>query len=173
METLWFCLIGFMLATYVVLDGFDMGAGVLHLFVARTEKERELVLRAIGPVWDGNEVWLLASGGAIVLAFPTLYATSFSGFYLPLMMVLWLLIWRSDSEVRRRITRIIPIVFVLVLVLWVGSIARSISVRPLLTQNFHARPLGAVFQIASFLAICVSFSLHGRHMAGPAFLTSA
>ena len=95
METLWFCLIGFMLATYVVLDGFDLGVGVLHLFVARTEEERELVLRTIGPVWDGNEVWLLASGGAIVLAFPTLYATSFSGFYLPLMMVLWLLIWRA------------------------------------------------------------------------------
>src|SRR5438093_5468469 len=95
METLWFCLIGFMLASFVVLDVFDLGAGVLHLFVARTEKERELVLRAIGPVWDGNEVWLLASGGAIVLAFPTLYATSFSGFYLPLMMVLWLLIWRA------------------------------------------------------------------------------
>ena len=61
METLWFWLVGFMLATYVVLDGFDLGAGVLHLFVARTEEERGQVLRTIGPVWDGNEVWLLAS----------------------------------------------------------------------------------------------------------------
>jgi cytochrome bd ubiquinol oxidase subunit II len=95
METLWFWLIGFMLATYVVLDGFDLGVGVLHLFVARTDAERELVRRSIGPVWDGNEVWLLASGGALVLAFPALYAASFSGFYLPLMMVLWLLMGRA------------------------------------------------------------------------------
>jgi cytochrome d ubiquinol oxidase subunit II len=95
METLWFWLIGFMLATYVVLDGFDLGAGVLHLFVGRTEEERHKVIHSIGPVWDGNEVWLIASGGALVLAFPTLYAVAFSGFYLPLMIVLWLLMGRA------------------------------------------------------------------------------
>ncbi len=95
METLWFCLVAFMIAMYFVLDGFDLGAGVLHLFAARTEEERRIVLRTVGPVWDGNEVWLLAGGGVLYLAFPTLYAAGFSGFYLPLMVVLWLLILRA------------------------------------------------------------------------------
>jgi len=97
MELTWFCLVALMLALYVVLDGFDLGAGILHLFVARTDAERRLVLRSIGPVWDGNEVWLIAGGGTLYFAFPALYASSFSGFYLPLMMVLWLLILRGIS----------------------------------------------------------------------------
>jgi len=97
METLWFYIVAVMIAVYVVLDGFDLGAGVLHLFVARNDSERRTVLQSIGPVWDGNEVWLLAGGGALVLAFPKLYASAFSGFYLPLMMVLWLLIFRAIS----------------------------------------------------------------------------
>jgi cytochrome d ubiquinol oxidase subunit II len=97
METLWFSLVAVMIALYVVLDGFDLGAGVIHLFVARTEAERRTVLASIGPVWDGNEVWLLAGGGTLYFAFPALYASSFSGFYLPLMMVLWLLILRGIS----------------------------------------------------------------------------
>src|SRR2546422_707056 len=84
-----------MIAAYVVLDGFDLGAGIVHLVVARTDAERRLVLRSIGPFWDGNEVWLLAAGGTLFFAFPALYASSFSGFYLPLMIVLWLLILRG------------------------------------------------------------------------------
>ena len=97
METLWFYLVAVMVVVYVVLDGFDLGAGALHLFVARNDTERRTILQSIGPVWDGNEVWLLAGGGAMVLAFPKLYASGFSGFYLPLMMVLWLLILRAIS----------------------------------------------------------------------------
>jgi len=97
MEALWFCLVAVMIAGYVVLDGFDLGAGIVHFCVARTEPERRMVLRSIGPVWDGNEVWLLAAGGTLYFAFPGLYASSFSGFYLPLMMVLWLLILRGVS----------------------------------------------------------------------------
>src|SRR4051794_20516372 len=97
METLWYLLIAVMLAVYVVLDGFDFGAGILHLFVAKTDEERRTVLGAIGPFWDGNEVWLLAAGGTIVFAFPHAYASGFSGFYLPLMMVLWLLVGRGLS----------------------------------------------------------------------------
>ena len=97
METLWFCLVAMMVAMYVVFDGLDLGAGILHLVLGRTDEERRLVLRSIGPVWDGNEVWLLAGGGALYFAFPALYATVFSGFYLPLMMVLWLLILRGIS----------------------------------------------------------------------------
>ena len=95
METLWFCLAAFSLAGYVVLDGFDLGAGIIHLFAARTNEQRRLLLASIGPFWDANEVWLPASGGTIYFAFPSLYASSFSGFYLPLMIVLWLLILRG------------------------------------------------------------------------------
>jgi cytochrome d ubiquinol oxidase subunit II len=95
METLWFCVVSVMIAVYVVLDGFDLGAGILHLFVAKGDAERRAVLASIGPVWDGNEVWLLAGAGTLYFAFPALYASSFSGFYLPLMMVLWLLILRG------------------------------------------------------------------------------
>src|SRR3954447_9976110 len=97
METLWFCLIAVMLTAYVVFDGFDLGAGIVHMFVARTESERQQILKSIGPVWDGNEVWLIAGGGTLYFAFPPLYASSFSGFYLPLIMVLWLLILRGIS----------------------------------------------------------------------------
>src|SRR6201989_1215357 len=95
MATVWFMIVAVMVTAYVVLDGFDLGAGAIYLFVAKTTEERRMVLRSIGPVWDGNEVWLLATGGTLYFAFPLLYASSFSGFYLPLMMVLWLLMLRA------------------------------------------------------------------------------
>ncbi len=95
MQTLWFMIVAVMVAAYVVLDGFDLGAGVIYLLIGRSSVERRMILRAIGPVWDGNEVWLLAAGGTLYFAFPQLYASSFSGFYLPLMMVLWLLMLRG------------------------------------------------------------------------------
>jgi cytochrome d ubiquinol oxidase subunit II len=95
METIWFAIVSAMLAAYVVLDGFDFGAGIVHRHVARTEKERQTVLSAIGPVWDGNEVWLLAAGGVLFMSFPRTYSAAFSGFYLALMIVLWLLILRG------------------------------------------------------------------------------
>jgi cytochrome d ubiquinol oxidase subunit II len=104
MEAIWFAIISVMLAVYVVLDGFDFGVGIVHRFVARTDAERRTVLAAIGPVWDGNEVWLIAAGGVLFMAFPRVYATSFSGFYLALMIVLWLLILRGVSiELRSHI----------------------------------------------------------------------
>jgi cytochrome d ubiquinol oxidase subunit II len=95
METLWFWLVAIMLVAYVILDGFDLGVGIIHFWIGRTEAQRRHLLRTIGPVWDGNEVWLLAAGGTLYFAFPGLYASSFSGFYLPLMIVLWLLILRG------------------------------------------------------------------------------
>src|SRR5208337_1040594 len=97
MGFLWFWLVAVMIVGYVVLDGFDLGVGVLHLFLVRTEAERKATLGSIGPVWDGNEVWLLAGGGTLYFAFPLLYASAFSGFYLPLMIVLWLLVLRGVS----------------------------------------------------------------------------
>jgi cytochrome bd ubiquinol oxidase subunit II len=95
METVWFVLVALMIAAYVVLDGFDLGAGVICLCAAKTNEERGAILRSIGPVWDGNEVWLLAAGGTLYFAYPLLYASAFSGFYLPLMIVLWLLMMRG------------------------------------------------------------------------------
>jgi cytochrome d ubiquinol oxidase subunit II len=95
MGAIWFWLVALMLALYIVLDGFDLGVGILHLLVPRTSLERGTFLRTIGPVWDGNEVWLVAAGGTLYFAFPLLYASAFSGFYLPLMIVLWLLILRG------------------------------------------------------------------------------
>ena len=95
MVELWFGIVAVMLAAYVVLDGFDLGAGALHLFVARTDAERRQVLAAIGPYWDGNEVWLLALGGALFVAFPQVLASSLSGFYFAIFLVLWALILRG------------------------------------------------------------------------------
>ena len=97
MSAAWFCLVALMLAAYVLLDGFDLGAGILHLGIARTDAERRAVISTIGPVWDANEVWLLAAGGTLYFAFPALYASGFSGFYLPLVIVLWLLMLRGIS----------------------------------------------------------------------------
>ena len=104
MGFVWFWLVAVMIVGYVVLDGFDLGVGVLHLFLVRDEAERRASLKSIGPVWDGNEVWLLAGGGTLYFAFPLLYASAFSGFYLPLMIVLWLLVLRGVSlELRNHI----------------------------------------------------------------------
>lgn len=104
MGFLWFWLVAVMIVGYVVFDGFDLGVGILHLFLVRNESERRASMRSIGPVWDGNEVWLLAGGGTLYFAFPLLYASAFSGFYLPLMIVLWLLILRGISlELRNHI----------------------------------------------------------------------
>jgi cytochrome d ubiquinol oxidase subunit II len=94
-----------MLVAYVVLDGFDLGVGILYLFVAKSEQERQHALRAIGPVWDGNEVWLLAAGGTLFFTFPLVYASAFSGFYLPIMIVLWLFMLRGISIELRSISR--------------------------------------------------------------------
>ena len=105
LEILWFCLIGFFWAGYFVLEGFDFGVGMLLPFLPRDERERGVLFESIGPVWDGNEVWLVVAGAATFAAFPTWYATLFSGFYLALLLILVLLIvrvvsfeWRGKSE---------------------------------------------------------------------------
>src|SRR5215218_2717578 len=95
MVELWFAIASGMAAIYVVMDGFDFGAGALHLFVARTDPERRQVLAAIGPYWDGNEVWLIALGGVLFLAFPQVLASGLSGFYFAIFLVLWSLILRG------------------------------------------------------------------------------
>lgn len=96
-DTLWFVIVVLVFAVYAILDGFDFGTGIIYVFVARTDEERRLVLKAIGPVWKGNEVWLVAGGGLLFLAFPKAFAAGFSGFYLALNLVLWFLIMRGLS----------------------------------------------------------------------------
>src|ERR1044071_8252414 len=105
LETTWFCLIGVLWAGYFLLEGFDFGVGMLLPFLPRNERERGLMFETIGPVWDGNEVWLVVAAGATFAAFPAWYATMFSGFYLALLLILVLLIvrvvsfeWREKRE---------------------------------------------------------------------------
>jgi hypothetical protein len=94
LPVIWYFLVGILLSGYAVLDGFDLGVGILHLFT-RGDEERQLMINSIGPVWDGNEVWLVTAGGALFAAFPDVYATVFSGFYLPFMLLLVALIFRA------------------------------------------------------------------------------
>ncbi len=158
METLWFWIVALMLACYVLLDGFDLGAGALHLLIARTDEERRLLLSSIGPVWDGNEVWLLAAGGVLYLAFPALYAASFSGFYLPLMMVLWLLIlrgvgisFRSQMEsplwhaLFDRIFAIASLLLAIFLGAALGNVIRGV---PLNHEGYFFEPLWTNFNVS-------------------------
>jgi cytochrome d ubiquinol oxidase subunit II len=95
MATIWFIFIAVLVTVYVVLDGFDLGVGALHVPLARTEEEREQTTGSIGPVWNGNEVWLIAAGGVLFMAFPKAYSGAFSGLYLGLIIVLWLLVGRG------------------------------------------------------------------------------
>ncbi len=157
METLWFALVAFMLVMYVILDGFDLGAGVIHLFAARTRDERRTILKAIGPVWDGNEVWLIAAGGTLYFAFPLLYASSFSGFYLPLIMVLWLLmlralgielqhqldhpLWKSFWDVLFSVASILLAVF---LGAALGNVVRGVPLGP---DGYFFEPLWTTFTV--------------------------
>src|SRR6478735_8816651 len=135
MGFIWFWLVAIMLVGYVVLDGFDLGVGVLHLLLARSDAERQMTIRSIGPVWDGNEVWLLAGGGTLYFAFPLLYASAFSGFYLPLMIVLWLLILRGLSvELRMYLEGTV----------WRGFFDGSFALSSILLAIFYGAALGNV-----------------------------
>ncbi len=96
LQVFWFVVLGILLTGYAILDGFDLGVGILHL-TAKDDTERRLAMNSIGPLWDGNEVWLVTFGGALFSAFPHAYATAFSGFYLPFMFLLFSLILRAVS----------------------------------------------------------------------------
>ncbi|MGH9495087.1 MAG: cytochrome d ubiquinol oxidase subunit II [Candidatus Sulfotelmatobacter sp.] len=159
MGTLWFMIVAVMVAAYVVLDGFDLGAGVIYLTAARTPQERQSILRAIGPYWDGNEVWLLAAGGTLYFAFPLLYASSFSGFYLPLMMVLWLLMLRgigielrghSENPVWRGFFDVVFCLSSLLLCIFfgaaLGNVVRGV---PLGADHYFFEPLWTNFRVGA------------------------
>jgi cytochrome d ubiquinol oxidase subunit II len=159
METLWFMIVAVMVTAYVVLDGFDLGAGVIYPFVARSGPERRMVLRSIGPVWDGNEVWLLAAGGTLYFAFQLLYASSFSGFYLPLMMVLWLLMLRGIGiELRAHIDEPVwqgffDLIFfassALLAIFFGAALGNVIRGVPLRQDGYFFEPLWTDFRVSS------------------------
>jgi cytochrome d ubiquinol oxidase subunit II len=163
MGIIWFCLVAIMLTVYVLLDGFDLGAGAIHLLVAKTDQERRQVLASIGPVWDGNEVWLLAAGGTLYFAFPALYASGFSGFYLPLMIVLWLLILRGTSiEFRNHVKSNVwgplwDFVFcassLLLAVFFGAALANVVRGAPLDASGYFFEPLWTNFQLGDDVGI--------------------
>src|SRR4051795_3616357 len=157
MASIWYVIIALMVVTYVVLDGFDLGAGAIHLIAAKTDDERRTIIRAIGPVWDGNEVWLLAAGGALYFAFPLLYASSFSGFYLSLMIVLWLLILRGmgielashvDDELWRTFfTFIFNVSSGLLAIFFGAAIGNVVRGVPLNSEGYFFLPLWTNFRV--------------------------
>ncbi len=135
MEIFWGIVIVAMLTILIILDGADFGAGIIHLFVAKDEKDKKSIINAIGPFWDGNEVWLIAGGGVLFFAFPKLYASAFSGFYLPLIMVLWLLVFRAIGlEFRNLVNN--P--------LWKTIWDKSFGIASLLLALFFGAALGNV-----------------------------
>jgi cytochrome d ubiquinol oxidase subunit II len=185
MEILWFIIVAFMLAMYVVLDGFDIGAGIIHLIAAKTDAERSTILSAIGPVWDGNEVWLLAAGGTLYFAFPMLYASSFSGFYLPLMIVLWLLMLRGAGiELRHQLNNPMwksfwDVVFscssILLAIFFGAALGNVVRGVPLNQEGYFFEPLWTTFTVVpesgildwftvilGIVALC-TLTIHGAH----------
>jgi cytochrome d ubiquinol oxidase subunit II len=183
MATLWFMIVAVMVAAYVLLDGFDLGAGAVHLLIAKTDDERRTILRAIGPVWDGNEVWLLAAGGALYCAFPLLYASSFSGFYLPLTMVLWLIMLRGIGiEFRHHIAEpmwkgffdvVFSISSILLAIFFGAALGNVVRGVPLNAEGYFFEPLWTNFRVGAnngildwYTVICgavalVTLTIHG------------
>lgn len=183
MEMLWFWLVSVMVAIYAVMDGFDFGAGIHHLTAAKTNEERRTILAAIGPLWDGNEVWLLAGGGAMFLAFPRVLASGFSGFYLAFFLVVWTLILRGiaiefRSHVQDTLWRsfwdgtfalastLLPVLLGAAL----GNVIRGVPVDgtgyfniPLFTHFGTANPVGILdwYTVLIGVFVLVTLALHG------------
>lgn len=159
METIWFALIAVTAAVFVVMDGFDFGAGALHLVVARTDGERREVLAAIGPLWDGNEVWLLATGTSLFLAFPRALGSALSGFYLAIFMVVWSLILRAvaielrshvaDTMWRRFWDATLGIASVLLPILFGAALGNLLRGLPLDRTGYFSLPLFTDFRVSA------------------------
>jgi cytochrome bd ubiquinol oxidase subunit II len=173
LQTIWFILIFVLLAGYAVLDGMDLGLGILHL-AARGDRARRQALAAVGPVWDGNEVWLLTAGGALFAAFPAVYATVFSGFYLALVLLLVALIGRAVSvEFRSRVASphwrslwdvvfsLGSIVAAILLGVALGNILEGVPINP--AGEFAGTFLGLLNPLAILVGLMslVTFTMHG------------
>jgi len=175
MGALWYWIVAVMLAMYVVFDGFDLGVGILLPFVARRDEERQQALRSVGPVWDGNEVWLLAGGGTLFFAFPLVYASSFSGFYMPLMIVLWLLMLRGLSiELRSHFEDplwktffdgMLVLSSVLLAIFFGAALANVIRGVSLGTDNYFYLPLWTNWRTGSFPGILDWYTVLGGVVA--------
>jgi len=154
MELFWYITLMIMLAVYLVLDGYDFGAGIIHLLCAKNEKDKKAITNAIGPFWDANEVWLIAAGGVLFFAFPTLYASSFSGFYLPLIMILWLLIFRAIGlELRGQVHN----------KLWEAVWDKAFGIASLLLALFFGIALGNVVRGVNLGMVENGISTHEAH----------
>jgi cytochrome bd ubiquinol oxidase subunit II len=181
MGFIWFWIVAVMIAAYVVLDGFDLGVGILSPFLARVEDDRRILIRSIGPVWDGNEVWLLAGGGTLYFAFPLLYASSFSGFYLPLMIVLWLLIMRGVSiELRMHIDHdvwrsffdgLFFVASALLAIFFGAALANVIRGVPLGADNYFFLPLWTNWRVGANPGILDWYTVIGGVVALVALAT--
>jgi len=154
MELFWYIVLMFMLTIYIVLDGYDFGAGIIHLFFGKNEKDKKAITKAIGPFWDANEVWLIAVGGVMFFAFPTLYASSFSGFYLPLILILWLLIFRAIGlELRGQLDNKI----------WHAIWDKSFGIASLLLALFFGVALGNVIRGVNLGMVTDGISAYEAH----------
>jgi cytochrome d ubiquinol oxidase subunit II len=174
LETFWFCLIGVLWAGYFLLEGFDFGVGMLLPVLPRDERERGMMFESIGPVWDGNEVWLVVAAGATFAAFPAWYATMFSGFYLALLLVLVLLIvrvvsfeWREKDEGTRwrgiwawaNTIGSVGAAFV-----WAVALANLVHGVPLNSSQGFAGDfldLFSAYTVVAGVAVVVMFAVHG------------
>jgi len=137
MELFWYIIIALVLTVFFILDGYDFGTGIIHLFFAKTENDRKVIAKAAGLFWDSNEVWLVAAGGMLFMAFPTFYASVFSGFYLPLIMVLWLIVFRAIGlELRSQLNN----------QMWRDIWDKSFGVASLLLALFFGLALGNVIR---------------------------
>jgi cytochrome d ubiquinol oxidase subunit II len=163
MFDLWYAIVAVMFTAYVVLDGYDLGAGALHLIVAKTGAERRQVLAAVGPFWDANEVWLLAAGGALFVAFPRVLAVGISGFYLAIFLVIWALILRAvaiefrshvaDDLWRRFWDTAFAVASALLAILWGAAVGNVIRGLPLDSSGWFALTLFTSFRPRSPVGI--------------------
>lgn len=154
MEIFWYLIIAFVLVVFFILDGYDFGAGIIHLFLAKTEKDKVVIAKSAGLFWDFNEVWLVAAGGLLFMAFPTFYASAFSGFYLPLIIVLWLIIFRAIGlELREQFQ----------FQMWKDIWDKAFGVSSLLLALFYGIALGNIVRGVNLGGIANGVSAYESH----------
>jgi len=154
MEIFWYIIIAIVLAVFFVLDGYDFGTGIIHLFFAKTEKDKEVITKSAGLFWDSNEVWLVAGGGMLFMAFPTFYASVFSGFYLPLIIVLWLIMFRAIGlELRGQFH----------FQMWKDIWDKAFGVSSLLLALFFGIALGNIMRGVNLGGVENGISLYEKH----------
>lgn len=154
MELFWYIIIALVLAIFFVLDGYNFGTGIIHLFFAKEENDKQVVAKAAGLFWDFNEVWLVAGGGMLFMAFPTFYASVFSGFYLPLIMVLWLIVFRAIGlEFRSQFNN----------KMWSSIWDTAFGISSLLLALFFGIALGNVVRGVNLGSVESGISMHEAH----------